>query len=77
MTRLIHSQAKDCHQIINLLPDEVIGKLKDLCIKNHWQFSDIRQQSAKVNLPEETRFKFFKRLMEVKPGFDKGSSGDK
>jgi hypothetical protein len=68
----IHKEVKESYPIISLLPVETIGKLKYLCAKNHWQFSDVRQQLKRINLPKEAEFKFYKKIMETTPGFDKG-----
>ena len=74
MTKLLHSQAKDKkdnYLFINLLSDKSLDKLNDILGTNYKR----HQTSQKIDIPEETRFKFFKRLMEVKPGFDKGDNG--
>ena len=81
MTKLIHSQAKDIYPITALMSDKSLDKLNDIAkvvsgIKYKRQRIEQMAVTVKRIKPVESVdkgvSKFFKRLMEAKPGFDKG-----
>lgn len=61
------TEVKNIYPIPCLLSDDCIKRL-ELLFGIHIS----RQQQSNVNLPEEVKHRFYKKLMETVPGFDKG-----
>lgn len=74
MTRLIHSQAKDNYPLIALISPECIARLNKI-FNTHYRKGPVMAVTVERIKPVKDKrevSKFFKRLMETKPGFDKG-----
>ena len=75
MTKLTHSQAKDIYPFIALIKSEAIARLNKI-FNTHYRKGPVMPVTVERIKPTEPVdkgvSKFFKRLMEVKPGFNKG-----
>ncbi len=74
MTHLTHSQAKDCYPLIALISQEAIARLNKIFDTHYYKGAvmPVTVERIKPIKDEGEISKFFKRLMETKPGFDKG-----
>jgi len=62
MTKLIHSQAKDCYPFIALLSQEDIAKINKLH-NTHYRKGPVMEVTVKRDKKAEDNTKFFDRLM--------------
>jgi hypothetical protein len=76
MTKLIHSQAKDVYPLIALISADCITRLNKI-FNTHYHKGAVMPVTVERIKPVKDKgevSKFFKRLMETKPGFDKGDN---
>ena len=62
MTKLIHSQAKDCYPLIALINQETIARLNKL-FDTHYYKGPVMEVTVKREKAKDDNTKFFDRLM--------------
>ena len=62
MTKLIHSQAKDCYPLIALISPETIARLNKI-FNTHYHKGPVMAVTVKRDKKAEDNTKFFDRLM--------------
>ena len=62
MTRLMHSQAKDCYPLIALINQEAIARLNKI-FDTHYHKGAVMPVTVKRDKAKEDNTKFFDRLM--------------
>ncbi len=70
----LHHEIKDSFQMISLISDNGIASLNKL-FDTHYTRQLVKKQ-IRIKRKEE-KFSFWKKLMETKPGFNKGNNEKK